>query len=88
MSLEELQQIRQWHAGHRRDHPVECRVWDAMLMLWVVGWVGWVPAFMFAAWWAAPILALAMSAPTMYVALRIKAHQARRVRCDWLAVVR
>lgn len=88
MSLDELHRIRRWHTSHLRDHPVECRTWDAMLALWVVGWLGWLPAFAFAAWWAAPILAVAMSAPTLYVQLRVKAHQARRLRCDWLAVVR
>jgi hypothetical protein len=55
-------------------------------MLWVAGWVGWLPAFAFDAWWAGPVLAVAMSAPTLYVAWRVKAHQARRLRCDWLQV--
>jgi len=48
--------------------------------------VGWIPAFTFDALWAAPLLAFAMSAPTMYVALREKAHKARRLRCDWISV--
>ena len=57
-----------------------------MLTLWLAAWVGWIPAFCFGALWVAPLLALGMSAPTLYVALRAKAHQARRLRCDWLAV--
>jgi hypothetical protein len=32
------------------------------------------------------VLAIAMSAPTLYVAWRVKAHRERRLRCDWLAV--
>lgn len=84
MSLDELQRIKRWHVIHQREHPVECRMWDAVLTLWLVGWVGWLPAFAFDALWAAPLLAIAMSAPTLYVTLRMKAHQARRVRCDWL----
>ena len=52
----------------------------------MTGWVGWIPAFTFEALWAAPMLALAMSAPTLYVSWRVRAHQAGRLRCDWIAV--
>jgi len=84
MTLDELQRIKQWHVQHQRDHPVECHLWDAVLTLWLVGWVGWLPAFAFDALWTAPLLALSMSAPTMYVTWRGRAHRAHRVRCDWL----
>ena len=40
MTLNELQRIKQWHVAHRADHPVEYHLWDAMLTLWVMGWVG------------------------------------------------
>lgn len=86
MDLDTLQRIKRWHVAHQRERPVECYTWDAMLTLWVVGWVGWIPAFTFDALWAAPLLACAMSAPTMYVTLRQKAHKARRLRCDWISV--
>jgi hypothetical protein len=86
MDLDTLQRIKRWHVAHQRERPVECHVWDAMLTLWVAGWVGWIPAFTFDALWAAPLLAFAMSAPTMYVGLREKAHKARRLRCDWISV--
>ena len=83
MTLDELQRIKRWHVAHREDHPVEYQLWDAMLTLWLVGWVGWIPAFVFGALWTAPLLALAMAAPTLYVAWRVRAHRARRLRCDW-----
>jgi hypothetical protein len=86
MSLDELQRIKRWHVAHQREHPLEYHLWDAMLTLWMIGWVGWIPAFTFGALWAAPLLAAAMSAPTMYVTWRFKAHQAQRLRCDWLRV--
>ena len=85
MTLAELQRIKQWHLAHRRDHPVEYQIWDAMLTVWLMGWVGWLPAFTFDALWAAPLLVLGMSAPTLYVGWRMRAHRARRLRCDWLA---
>jgi hypothetical protein len=84
MTLDELQRIKQWAVSHREQQPVEYHTWDAMLTVWLVGWVGWIPAFTFGAIWAAPLLAAAMSAPTIYVAWRRQAHEARRLRCDWL----
>jgi hypothetical protein len=84
MSLDELQRIKQWHVDHKGQHPVEYHLWDATLTLWLMGWVGWLPTFAFEATWAAPLCAVAMFAPTMYVAWRSRAHAARRLRCDWL----
>ena len=84
MNLETLQRIKKWHVAHQSDHPVEYHTWDAMLTLWLVGWVGWIPAFTFDALWAAPLLALAMAAPSLYVMWRVRAHRAKRLRCDWL----
>lgn len=86
MTLNELQRIKQWHVAHRADHPVEYHLWDAMLTLWLVGWVGWIPALAFSVMWAAPACVLATLAPTLYVAWRVKAHRARRLRCDWAGV--
>ena len=84
MTLDELQRIKQWHIRHRRDHPVEGQLWDVMLTLWLMGWIGWIPAFAFDALWVVPFCAVAMSAPTLYVTWRLKAHQAKRLRCDWV----
>ena len=84
MSLAELQRIKEWHVRHRRDHPLEYQLWDMMLTLWLMGWIGWIPAFAFGALWAAPLCAVAMSAPTIYASWRARAHQARRLRCDWV----
>lgn len=84
MNLEALQRIKQWHVAHQGDHPVEYHVWDCMLTLWLTGWVGWIPAFTFDALWAAPLLAVAMAAPALYVTWRRRAHEAQRLRCDWI----
>lgn len=84
MSLEELQRIKEWHVRHRRERSLECQAWDAMLTLWLVSWVGWIPAFAFHAFWAAPLLAAGMCAPSLYVAWRLKAHREGRLRCDWI----
>ena len=86
MDLEALQRIKQWHVSHQRDHPVEYHLWDAVLTLWLIGWVGWIPALTFEALWSAPLLVLAMAAPSLYVTWRVKAHKSRRLRCDWITV--
>ncbi|MGV3569999.1 MAG: hypothetical protein ACO1PB_05320 [Ramlibacter sp.] len=84
MTLEELHRIKQWHVNHRADHPLEYQVWDATLTVWLMGWVGWLPTLAFDAFWAAPLCMLAMFAPSLYVGWRLRAHRARRLRCDWL----
>lgn len=84
MPLTELQRIKQWHISHRHDHPLEYQVWDAMLTLWVMGWVGWLPVYAFQQLWAIPLCVLAIAAPSLYAAWRSKAHRAHRLRCDWV----
>lgn len=83
MTLAELQRIKQWHVAHRAGHPVEYHLWDAVLTLWLVGWIGWMPVLLFDALWSAPLCVLGMSLPSLYVHWRQRAHAARRVRCDW-----
>jgi hypothetical protein len=83
MPLTELQRIKQWHLGHRHDHPLECQLWDAMLTLWVVGWVGLLPTYAFQQLWAVPVCVLSIAAPGLYAGWRSRAHRARKLRCDW-----
>ncbi len=84
MTLDELQRIKKWHVAHRADHPLEYHLWDAMLTLWVMGWVGWLPAFAFEQFWTIPLCAAAIGAPGMYVAWRMRKHRQHKLRCDWL----
>jgi hypothetical protein len=88
MTLNELGRIKKWLVGHRHTHPVEYHLWDAMLMLWLVGWVGWIPTLAFHMVWATPLCIAAMFAPTLYATWRSRAHRARRLRCDWLTAWR
>jgi hypothetical protein len=39
--LTELQRIKKWHVAHRGEHPLEYHLWDTVLTLWLMGWVGW-----------------------------------------------
>jgi hypothetical protein len=85
ITLSELQRIKRWHVDHRGEHPLEYHLWDAVLTLWVMGWVGWLPAFAFEMPLAYPVCLVAMLTPTLYVAWRSRAHSLHRLRCDWLA---
>ena len=84
LTLAEMQRIKQWHVAHRDDHPLEYQLWDALLSLWLMGWIGCWAAFALDAWWAWPWCVLAMGAPRLYVSWRWHAHQNHRLRCDWL----
>lgn len=82
-TLSELQRIKKWHVAHKADHPLEYHLFDGVLTLWMMGWVGWFPALAFEMPWAFPLCALGMCLPGIYIGWRIRAHQSRRLRCDW-----
>jgi hypothetical protein len=84
MALDELRRIKLWLVEHRAEHPVEYHLWDLVLTLWVMGWVGWFPTCAFGQSWAAPLCLAGTQVPRMYVGWRAKAHRARKLRCDWL----
>jgi hypothetical protein len=85
LNLAELQRIKQWHVDHREDHPLEYQLWDGMLTIWVLGWMGWLPAVVMDALWALPLCAAGILLPRLYVSWRQRAHAAHRLRCDWLS---
>lgn len=86
LTLQDLQRIKRWHVAHKADHPLEYQLLDVVLMFWVMGWVGWLPAFAFEAPWAFPLCAVAMVLPQLYVRWRAQAHRTQRLRCDWLDI--
>ena len=84
LTLAKLQRIKKWHVEHRSEHPLEYQLWDTMLILWVLGRVGWLPAFALDAAWAYPLCLMAMLAPNFYARARAQAHGSQKIRCDWL----
>jgi hypothetical protein len=84
VTLAQLQRIKQWREARHASHPQERRMWETVLTLWLMGWVGWLPAFEAEAYWAFPLCMLGIFSPALYVHWRRKAHAARRLRCDWL----
>jgi hypothetical protein len=84
LGLTQLQRIKRWQVDHQGAHPVEYQAWEAVLTLWVMGWMGWLPAFELEAPWAYPLCLLGILTPKLYVYWRARAHAAGRLRCDWL----
>lgn len=85
LTLAEIQRIKRWHVAHRSEHPLEYQLWDAVLCLWLLGLVGWLPALLFDHPWIVLLCLPASVAPRLYVGWRRHAHRLRRLRCDWLA---
>jgi hypothetical protein len=82
MSINELARIKRWQVAHKAQHPLEYHTWDAMLTLWLMGWVGILPALIFSEW-ILLACALGIGAPGLYVHYRVQAHQRHTLRCDW-----
>jgi hypothetical protein len=38
-------------------------MWEAVLTLWMMGWVGWIPALEAEAYWAFPLCLLGVCTP-------------------------
>lgn len=86
--LNELQRIKAWLVAHKPSHPLEYNSFDAVLTLWMMGWIGWLPVLLFdEVLWAWPLCLLGMWAPALYVRWRARAHAAGRLRCDWLGAL-
>ncbi|MEO8013871.1 MAG: hypothetical protein ABI642_06985 [Polaromonas sp.] len=88
VTLAQLQRVKQWREAQHGAHPLERQVWEAVLTLWMTGWMGWLPAFAFDADWAYPLCLLGMYAPSLYVYWRARAHASQRLRCDWIDLLR
>jgi len=84
VTLAQFQRIKQWRETRHASNPLERRMWEAVMTLWMTGWVGWIPAFGAEAYWAFPLCLLGIFSPRLYVYLRVRAHASQRLRCDWL----
>jgi len=88
VTLDQFQDLRHWHLRHRGDHPLEGHIWNGILTLWLVGWVG-SPTFWLLHWHVAALAGVALVfMPGTYVALRRRLHRLGRLRCDWIAALR
>ncbi len=88
MTLHQYHALRQWHSRHWRDHPLEKNLWEAVLTLWMTGWVGGAAALLLDLPWAQVGCMALLFLPSAYVALRARWHRTGRLRCDWIVSLR
>jgi hypothetical protein len=84
MNLQQMSTLKRWHVEHKDDAPFEYHAWDAVLTLWVLGWMGLPPALVLDGAALVPLCAALWFVPPAYVALRRRLHDRGRLRCDWL----
>lgn len=88
MDFAQLSAVKAWMQAHKAVQPIEYHAWDAVLTLWLMGWMG-APAFLLLdePWEVLACVAL-FFVPPGYLRLRQRLHQRRRLRCDWLDTIR
>ena len=87
LTLAQLKRIKNWHASARYQHPIESAVWEAVMTVWVIACIGWLPATIFEQPWAYLLCLIGVLTPRLYVHLRQYAHNTGKLRCEWLSVL-
>ena len=88
MTLQQFQDLRIWHLRQGHRHPVERSIWDAVVTIWMSGWIGAPAAFLLHLGWAEATCIAVWFLPGLYVAARRRLHVRRRLRCDWIVALR
>jgi hypothetical protein len=88
MTLEQFHDLRLWHLGHMREHPLEKHGWDLVVTFWLAGWAGVPTALITHAAWAVAVCSALYFLPGSYVRLRRRLHATRVLRCDWIGALR
>ena len=87
MTLTEVHAVHAWLTQHG-GHALEKSLWDAVVMMWLMGWAGVPAALLLDIAWAQLVGVGALFLPGAYVAWRARLHRLRRLRCDWICAVR
>jgi len=87
MTLQQFQELKVWHARQGNRHPVEKAIWDGVLTVWLMGWVGAPTAFLIHLGWAEAACISVLFLPSLYVSARRKLHRRRWLRCDWIVAL-
>jgi hypothetical protein len=87
VTLAQLSTLKAWMVAHRARHPLEYHAWDAVLTLWLMGWMGVPACVLLDDPWAVMACVALFFTPPGYLRLRGKLHRQRRLRCDWLEVI-
>lgn len=88
MNVQQMSILKRWFVAHRDSSPLEYHTWDAMLTLWLLGWMGVPPALLLHWLWGVALCVPLFFAPALYVRLRCRLHRRGALRCDWLGLLR
>ena len=88
MTLHQFHALKQWHLRHWREHPLEKNLWEAVLTLWLMGWVGGAVSLLLNLPWVEVCCLALLFLPSAYVAMRARLHRSARLRCDWISSLR
>ena len=84
MTLLQLSAIHHWLRDRKDQRPLEFHTWDAVLTLWLMGWLGVPAELLLDDLWGVVACAAGLMVPRAYVALRQRLHRRGTLRCDWL----
>lgn len=87
MTLQQFQDLRVWHLRQGHRHPIERSLWETVVTVWLLGWIGTPTAFLLHLGWAEAACLGVLFLPGRYVALRRRLHRTRRLRCDWMVAL-
>ena len=88
MTLHQFQELKLWHQRQGHRHSIERALWDTVLTLWMLGWIGIPTTFLLHSGWAEAACFGVLFLPNLYVAVRRRLHNKRRLRCDWILALR
>lgn len=86
MTLHQFHSLKLWYSHH--EHPLERTAWEAVVTLWLMGWVG-IPVALLLDMTSAQLACVPLLfLPGAYVAWRRRLHRRGRLRCDWINALR
>ncbi|MFM2347934.1 MAG: hypothetical protein RL654_2687 [Pseudomonadota bacterium] len=87
MTLQQLQDLKQWHRHHSDGRAMEAALCDLVLCVWAAGWTLLLALAVIDAPEMMPVSLLMTLMPSFYAAARRQLHQRGLLRCDWLAAL-
>ncbi len=87
MTLQQLQDLKQWHRHHSGGRAMEAALCDLVLCIWAAGWTLLLALAVIDAPEMMPVSLLMTLTPSFYAAARRQLHQRGLLRCDWLSAL-
>ena len=88
MTLQQLQDLKQWHRHHPNGRAMEATLCDLVLCAWAAGWTLLLALAVIDAPEMMPVSLLMTLTPSLYASARHRLHQRGVLRCDWLEALR